>query len=120
MKVKLNKRQLVIGGGVLVVVLAGLAIGRSAQEAGPGTLDDAASRACSTFAAGYRGADSKATRLSLADEVGKWSAGSGNERIADRAVAIGRSANASTTEWKSDAAALTQACRDAGWQTSKG
>ncbi|MFI5494891.1 hypothetical protein [Actinoplanes sp. NPDC051859] len=119
MKVKPNKRQLVIGGGVLLVVLAGLAIGRSAQEPGPGTLDDAAARACTAFAEGQRNADSKQARLALADEVGKWSADSDNDRIAERAVAIGRSANGTSTAWKADATAFTQACRDAGWPTSK-
>ncbi|MEV6597219.1 hypothetical protein AB0M36_10195 [Actinoplanes sp. NPDC051346] len=118
MKVKLNKRQLAIGVAVVAVVLVGLVISRSAQEAGPGRLDDAADRACTTFAEGFDDAATRTARLSLADEVNKWSTGSENERIADRAVAMGRSANESDAEWKSGATALTQACRDAGWDAS--
>ncbi|GGQ40492.1 hypothetical protein [Couchioplanes azureus] len=120
MKVKLNKRQLVIGVAAVVVVLAGLAIGRSAQDPGPGRLDDGAERACTAFAAGYADAGTKTARLSLADEVNKWSAGSGNARIAERATALGRSANETTTAWQADATAFTQACRDAGWSGSTG
>ncbi|MFI7603222.1 hypothetical protein [Actinoplanes sp. NPDC049681] len=115
MKVKLNKRQLVIGGVAVVVVLAGLAIGRSAQDAGPGRLDDGAAKACTAFADGYGDADTKTARLRLADEVNKFSAGSDNERIADRAAAVGRSANDATAEWKANAAEFTRACREAGW-----
>lgn len=114
-KVKLNKRQLVIGAVVVLVVLAGLAIGRSAQDAGPGRLDDAAAKACTAFADGYADADTKTARLRLADEVDKFSAGSDNEQIADRAAEMGRSANDATAEWKADAAQFTRACRDAGW-----
>ncbi|MEV4636395.1 hypothetical protein AB0J80_03490 [Actinoplanes sp. NPDC049548] len=115
MKVKLNKRQLVIGVAVVLVVLAGLAISKSAKDAGPGRLDDPAAKACTTFADGYADADTKTARLRLADEVNKFSAGSENERIADRAAAVGRSANEATAKWKADAAELARACREAGW-----
>ncbi|OJF09356.1 hypothetical protein [Couchioplanes caeruleus] len=118
MKVDLKDRRIVIGVAVAVVVLVGLAIGRSAQDAGPGRLDDGAERACTAFAAGYADAGTKTARLSLADEVGKRAADSGNARIAERATALGRSANETATAWKADATAFTQACRDAGWSST--
>jgi hypothetical protein len=112
----LNKRQVVIGAAVVLVVLVGLAVGRSArEEQGPGPLDAPATQACGDFADGYPDARSAATRLALADEVSKSAAGTDNEVIADRVLAVGRSANDSTAEWKSAADALTEACRDAGW-----
>ncbi|MFI7540035.1 hypothetical protein [Actinoplanes sp. NPDC049599] len=116
MKLSLNKRQIIIGAAVIVVVLVGLAVGRSARdEQGAGPLDAPATQACDDFADGYPQARSAATRLALADTVSKSAAGTDNEVIADRVLAVGRSANDSTTEWKSAADALTQACRDAGW-----
>ncbi|BCJ54178.1 hypothetical protein Asp14428_56530 [Actinoplanes sp. NBRC 14428] len=118
MKVKLNKRQLVIGVVAILVVLAGLAVGRSAKEPGPGTLDDPAARACTRFDDGYPGAKTKTSRLRLADEVVQFTADTGNERIADRAAAVGRSANDATADWKAGAAEFTKACRDAGWKPS--
>jgi len=114
--VSLNKRQVLIGGAVILVVLVGLAVGRSArEEQGAGPLDAPAAQACSDFADGYRDADTPTTRLALADQVSKSAAGSDNEVIADRVLAVGRSANDSDAEWESAADALTQACRDAGW-----
>jgi hypothetical protein len=115
-KLSLNKRQVVIAGVVLVVVLVGLAVGRSAREdQGGGPLDAPATQACDDFAAGYPDARTPAARLALADKVSQSAAGSDNEVIADRVLAVGRSANDSDAEWKADAEALTQACRDAGW-----
>jgi hypothetical protein len=115
-KLSLNKRQVIIAGVVLVVVLVGLAVGRSASdEQGGGPLDAPAIQACDDFADGYPEARTAAARLALADKVSKSAAGSDNEVIADRVLAVGRSANDSDAEWRSDADALTQACRDAGW-----
>ena len=116
MKLSLGKRQVLIAAVVLVVVLVALVVGRSARdEPGAGPLDAPASQACSDFADGYRDARTAAARLALADEASKSAAGSDNEVIADRVLAVGRSANDSTAEWKSDADALLKACRDAGW-----
>jgi hypothetical protein len=116
-KVKLSKRQLVIAGVVVVVVLIGLAVGRSADSGqGAGPLDTPATRACATFADGYPEAKDAAARLALADEVSKAAAGTDNEVIADRVLAVGREANDSNADWKSAADALTRACRDAGWK----
>jgi hypothetical protein len=114
-KVKLNKRQLLLGAGVVVLVLGGLAVGRASQDEGPGTLDDAAVQACNDFAAGEDDARSKTQRLALADRVNKSSAESDNKTIAERGAAMGRSANDSTKVWRADADAFTKACRDAGW-----
>ncbi|MGW4943014.1 hypothetical protein ACWEOZ_15690 [Actinoplanes sp. NPDC004185] len=116
MKLSLNKRQVIIGAVVLAVVLVGLAVGRSArEEQGGGVLDAPAGRACTDFADGYPEARTAAARLALADKVSKSAAGTDNEAIADRVLAVGDSANDSTTAWKADADALTKACRDAGW-----
>jgi hypothetical protein len=115
-KLSLNKRQVVIAGLVIAVVLVGLAVGRSARdEQGAGPLDAPATQACGDFADGYPDARTAAARLALADKVSKSAAGSDNEVIADRVLAVGRSANDSDAEWKADADALTRACRDAGW-----
>lgn len=116
MKVSISKRGLVIAGVAVVVVLTALAVGRSGEEdAGGGPLDAPATQACTDFADGYPQAHTTAERLALADEVSKSSAGTDNEVIADRILAVGRNANDSKADWKSAAAALTQACRDAGW-----
>jgi hypothetical protein len=114
-KLSLNKRQVVIAGVVVAVVLVGLAVGRSSGEDQVGKLDAPATQACTDFAAGYPAARGKTARLALADKVSTSVAGSENEVIADRVGAMGRSANDSDTVWKSAADALTQACRDAGW-----
>ena len=116
MKVSLSKRGLVIAGVAVVVVLVALAVGRSGEEnAGGGPLDAPAAQACTDFADGYPQAKTPAARLALADEVTRSSAGTDNEVIADRVLAVGSSANDSSADWKSAADALTQACRDAGW-----
>ncbi|MEU7908616.1 hypothetical protein [Actinoplanes sp. NPDC049118] len=110
-----NKRQIVLVAGVAVLILGGLAVGRAARDEGPGTLDDAATRACEDFAAGVDDARTKTERLALADKVNKSSAESDNEAISEKAAAMGRSANGSTREWQAGADGFTQACRDAGW-----
>jgi hypothetical protein len=114
-KLSLNKRQVVIAGVVIAVVLVGLAVGRSARDGQAGKLDNPATAACSDFADGYPGARTKAARLALADKVSKSSAGTDNTIIADRVAAVGDNANESNADWKSAAKDLTEACRDAGW-----
>lgn len=116
MKLSLNKRQVLIAGVVIAVVLVGLAVGRSARdEPGGGVLDAPATQACTDFADGYPEARTATARLALADKVSKSVAGSDNEAIEDRVLAVGRSADEGTAAWRADAAALTKACRDAGW-----
>ncbi|WP_125805229.1 hypothetical protein [Actinoplanes sp. ATCC 53533] len=90
-------------------------MGRSSRDEEVGKLDAPATRACADFAEGYPAARGKTARLALADKVSTSVAGSDNGAIADRVSAVGRSANDSDAAWKSAAAALTQACRDAGW-----
>jgi hypothetical protein len=114
-KVSVNKRRLLLGGGVLVLILLGLAVGRAGREAGPGRLDSAASRACDDFAAGYANADTQTARLALSDQVNKSSAESDNAAIAAKAVALGDSADEGRAAWGAAAEDFTQACRDAGW-----
>jgi len=114
-KLSLNKRQVVIAGGVAAVVLVGLAVGRSSRDEQVGKLDGPATQACADFAEGYPAARGKTARLALADKVSTSVAGSDNEAIADRVGAMGRSANDGDAAWKSAADALTRACRDAGW-----
>lgn len=115
MKLSLNKRQVVIAGVVVAVVLVGLAVGRSSRDEPAGRLDAPATQACGDFADGYRAARGKTARLALADKVSTSVAGSENQAIVDRVGAVGRSANDGDAAWKSAADALTQACRDAGW-----
>jgi len=115
-KVSLSKRGLVIACVAVVVILAALTVGRSGEDdPGGGPLDAPANRACTDFADGYSQAGTPAERLALADEVSTSSAGTDNQVIADRVLAVGRSANDSDADWESAADALTQACRDAGW-----
>ncbi|MET8153787.1 hypothetical protein ACIBSW_26840 [Actinoplanes sp. NPDC049668] len=111
-----NKRQIALVAGVAVLILIGLAVGRSARnDDGPGTLDGPATQACDDFAAGVDDAGTKAERLALADKVNASSAQSDNEAISERAAAMGRSANGTTKEWETGADGFAQACRDAGW-----
>ncbi|GID96680.1 hypothetical protein ACFQFC_21110 [Amorphoplanes digitatis] len=110
-----NKRQILLVGGVAVLILIGLAVGRAARDEGPGTLDAPATQACDDFAAGVDDAETKTERLALADKVNKSSAQSDNEAISEKAAAMGRSANGSTKEWQAGADDFAQACRDAGW-----
>lgn len=112
---KLGKRPFVVAGiGVAVVVVA-LMIGNADRTDTSGTLDDAANRACTEFAGGAGQARSQATRLALADRVSRWSMKTRNDTIAERAAALGRSADEGAAAWRTQAAAFTAACRDAGW-----
>ncbi|AGL14326.1 hypothetical protein [Actinoplanes sp. N902-109] len=117
MKLKLNRRQLVIGAVIVLVVIAALFASR-AKSAGTtaGVLDDAATRACSDFAAGYSDARTKTARLALADRVMESTMKTDNDAIADRAAELGRKANDSNADWKSSADALRTACENAGWK----
>jgi len=114
LNLKLNKRQLIIAALAALAVF-GLMSNRSTPGAQPGTLDDAANRACSDFAHGYPGARTGTARLALADRVTASSARSGNGLIARRAAELGRSANDGDADWRVSADAFTGACRDAGW-----
>jgi len=114
-KLSVNKRQVVIAGGVAAVVLVGLTMGRPDRDDRGGKLDAAATQACDDFAEGLPAARGKATRLALADKISTSVAGTDNDAVADRVSAVGRSANDGDTAWKAAATALTQACRDAGW-----
>ncbi len=113
-KVKLNKRVLVIGL-IAVLGLFALVAGRSDDTPEAGTLDAAADQACTEFALGYPRARSSTARLSLADQVTASSQKSDNDAIRDRANAVGRSADETNAEWEASADALTEACRAAGW-----
>ncbi len=115
MKLSLNKRQVVIAGIVIAVVLVGLAVGRSARDDPAGKLDNPATQACSDFTDGYPQAKTKAQRLALSDKVSASAAGTDNTAIADRVRTVGDNANESNADWKSAADAFTAACRDAGW-----
>jgi hypothetical protein len=114
-KLSLGKRQVVIAGGVVAVVLLGLVVARASQDDQAVPLDNPASAACSDFADGYPKARSGAARLALADKVSKSVAGTDNTIIADRVAAVGDKANEGNAAWKSAADDLTRACRDAGW-----
>ncbi|WP_067495599.1 hypothetical protein [Actinoplanes sp. TFC3] len=118
MKLKLNRRQLVIGAVIVLVVIAALFASRAnkAAETSAGVLDDAARTACTDFAGAYRDAKTKTARLALADKVMESTVKTDNDVIADRAAEMGRTANDTTSEWKSSAANLMNACENAGWK----
>ena len=116
MKLKLNRRQIVIGAVVLLGVIAVLFASRSEQAEGPGVADTAATRACTDFAAGYGNAKTQTARLTLADQVMESSVQTDNDSIRDRAAEMGRSANDTDKEWKTTGDALLNACEDAGWR----
>jgi hypothetical protein len=120
LKFKPSKRTITIA---LVAALAVCALlvsrARSGDDTGnAGVLDDAANRACSTFAAGYGKAKSDTSRLALADRVTSESARTDNKTIRKRASDLGVNADEGTTKWKASASTLTKACRDAGWKKS--
>jgi hypothetical protein len=115
--IKLSKRQMMIPI-VAALAVGGLMVSRSAHDDSPGSLDDAANRACSDFAAGYPRARTKTARLALADRVTASSGRTGNKQISQRAVEVGRTADDGSTAWQDSAQALTTACRDAGWRTA--
>lgn len=114
-KFKLNKRSLVIAV-VAVLALWALLASRSGDDQQAAPLDSAADRACTDFAAGYPRARTEAARLTLADKVAASSAKTGNDAIADRAAAMGRSADESDAAWRASGDALLDACRTAGWR----
>lgn len=115
LKLKLSKRQMMIPL-IAALAIAGLMMSRGAsQDTSPGSLDDAANRACSDFAAGYPQARNKTARLALADRVTASSGRTDNRQISQRAVEVGRTADDGSTAWRTSADALTTACRDAGW-----
>jgi hypothetical protein len=117
-KLKLDKRMLVI---VAVVVVVGVALlargwGKSGDAADARQpLDAAAVQACDDFAAGRSAARSSAARLSLADKVTKSTMDTENDVIADQAVPLGRDAD-NDREWRVHADAFTKACTSNGWQ----
>jgi hypothetical protein len=78
--------------------------------------DDPAMTACTVFAGRYRRAETKASRLRLADEVGRYAARSDNGAVSGRAGLVGRSASRGDTSWRAAAGKLLRACRDAGWR----
>jgi hypothetical protein len=119
LKLKLDKRQIIIPAVAALAVL-GLMLSRSAaddEQPQPGSLDAAGAQACSDFAAGYPDAKSKADRLALADRVTASSGKSGVKPISRRAMEMGDSANDTNAAWKASATALKQACEDAGWHS---
>lgn len=79
-------------------------------------LDGSTNRACSVFAAGYRGAGTPAARLTLADRVATDAARSPDPVVAARAGAMGRSADHSNFSWRTASAAFLRACRHTGWR----
>jgi hypothetical protein len=117
-KLKLDKRTLII---VAVVVVVGVAL-LARSFGGPGdagnagqALDAAAVKACDDFAAGRPGAKAAAARLSLADKVTKSTMDTDNDAIADAAVALGQDADDSR-QWQAHADAFTKACTSNGWK----
>lgn len=113
LNLKLNKRQLIIAA-VAALAVFGLMSNRSAPAAEPGTLDDAAGRACTVFADGYAQARTETARLALADRVTAAAARSGHQLIAKRAADLGDSANESDAGWKASADAFASACGNTG------
>lgn len=113
---KLGRPQiiaLVVAGLVVFALIAGR--GADSGDQGPGTLDNAAVRACDDFAAGQTSARSNSTRLSLADKVTTSAVKTDNDAVRDRAMELGRNADEGNTAWRTASTAFTQACRDAGW-----
>jgi hypothetical protein len=108
-KLKLNKRVVVIVAVVVVVVVA-LVAGRSAKDQ-PNDTDDAAKRACSVFEDGYPGARTKAERLALADKVAAYSGWTKDDEVSEKARQMGRDAGGTNARWKASATALLNACR---------
>ena len=120
-KLDLKKNKVVLAVAAIVVVVGGLALSTSSRSSdAPEKIDQPAAQACTDFTDGFRTARTKTARLALADKVNKSSAGSDNNQIADRALAVGRSADAGDKQWKQDADALTKACKDAGWTPGQG
>lgn len=121
LKLKLNKRQIALAALAALAVFALLISRGAGSDDGTedqGVLDSAANRACTDFADGYSRARTAAARLALADRVTTSSARSDNDAIAKRAAELGHNADESTSAWKASAAALTDACRNAGWKAT--
>jgi hypothetical protein len=120
LKFKPSRTTIIIVVVAVAAVAWGLLAGDPDGGAGPqpGTLDDAARQACADFAAGRDAADSKAPRLSLADNVLASTRRTDNSRIADSASALGRKANDSDQEWTEAADGFAAACKDAGWSAA--
>ena len=114
---KLDKRQIAVFAVAGLAIVALLASRGAGGDDGPGTLDPAADRACSDFAAGYQRARGESARLKLADKVTASSGRTDNDAIADRAAEMGNAANETDAIWRSSSDALLKACRDAGWQS---
>ncbi|NMO53465.1 hypothetical protein HH310_20040 [Actinoplanes sp. TBRC 11911] len=117
LNLKLSKRPMMIAA-VAVLAMGAVMVSRSSHDDSAGSLDDAANRACSDFAAGYPQARTKTARLALADRVTASSGRTGNRQISQRAVDVGRTADDGSTAWRDSAEALTTACRAAGWQAA--
>lgn len=119
MKLKLDKRTLLIIAAVLLV--GGMFLVNRQNEAGQpegGTLDAPARQACDDFAAGYSGARNQTARLALADKVAQSANRTGNDAIAQRARELGGKADETSDEWEDSADNLTSACEGAGWERS--
>jgi hypothetical protein len=112
---KLGRWQLILLIAVVVVVAALLVHrSKSSGSSGPGTMDSAATQACTDFAHGYGKARTKSARLSLADKVTASSAKSDNRTIRDKAMAIGRDAG-DTSHWRAAGGDFLDACHAAGF-----
>lgn len=121
MKLKLKKpskvQWLVLAAVAVVIAMLVGNMDRPAAEPGEaGRLDDPARQACDVFDDGYRRAESRVARLSLADRTVVASRRTGNDAVSDRAGELGRASD-DDKEWKGAGDALLQACRDAGWTT---
>ncbi|MBL7261800.1 hypothetical protein [Paractinoplanes lichenicola] len=116
LKFKLGRPQ------IIALVIAGLAVvaliasrGGDGGDQGPGTLDNAAVRACDQFAAGQGAARSNSARLSLADKVTAEAAKSDNDPVRTRSMELGRNADEGNAAWRTASGNLTRACQEAGW-----
>jgi hypothetical protein len=119
-KLDLKKNKVALAVAAIVVVVGGYALSTSSSSDAPEKIDQPAARACADFTDGYQRARTKTARLALADKVNKSSAVSENNQIADRALAVGRSADDGNAQWKQDGDALAKACKDAGWTPGQG
>lgn len=119
-KLDLKKNKVALVVAAVVVVVGGLALSTSSRSDAPEKIDQPAAQACTDFSDGYPQARTKTARLALADKINKSSAGSENTRIADRALAVGRSADDGNAQWKQDGDALVNACKEAGWTPGRG
>ena len=121
LKLKLNKRQIaiaVVAALAVFVLLFARGGGSDDSPQDQGVLDSAANQACTDFADGYPRARTSTARLALADKVTTSSARSDNDAIAKRAAELGHNADEGTSAWRTSAAALSDACRTAGWKAT--